>query len=213
MDQEQAKFYEGEELENAQETLQTEPGEVNDMVAFLELLRHLKMMVERVSKIPMTNKGLIDIDALWTIVNAMDENLPDAIQYGMQMYSERERMLESAQKDAVNHITSAEMKANLVREKARAEAEQMIMDAEEEAKVIVAEAREYAQQMIDESEIMRRAREEAMMLRNDARVEANETRLRASHDASTLLTQVEDHLNQALSELRGMRDGIDKDEE
>lgn len=213
MEQEQGRFYEGEELDINQDVLQTEPDETNDMVLFLKLLKLLRALTEQAARIPMTNKGLIDIDSLSRIVDELDANLPAAIQYGMQMYSERERILGSASDDAVRHVSSAEMKANLVREKARDEAEQMIIDAEDEAKAIVAEAKAYARQMIDESEIMRQAEEEASMMRNDARVEANETRLRASHDATVLLSRVEDHLSQVLQDVRGLRDGINRDEE
>ena len=213
MDQEQAKFYEGEELENAQETLQTEPGEVNDMVAFLELLRHLKMMVERVSKIPMTNKGLIDIDALWTIVNAMDENLPDAIQYGMQMYSERSRIMGDAEETAMSLVSSTEIKSKKALENAHRKADKILGEAEAEAKEILDDAQERADRMISESEVVRQAREEARIIINDARVEAGEIRLKASHDVYRLASEAVQKLDSALQEVRGIRTEIVEEEQ
>lgn len=56
--------------------------------------------------------------------------------------------------------------------------------------------------MLDESEIVRRAREEARIIKNDARVEANELRIKAGQDAYKVLSAVEGELSQSLNTIR-----------
>ena len=197
MDRDQEKFYEDEEFET-QEELQTEEGqEIDDMSYFIELLKHLRTAIERGNRVPLTSKVIIDADKCLMIVDDLENNLPDAVQYGMQMYSERNRIMGDAEETAISRVTSAEMRANAVLENARREAEQLVVDAEAEANAILQDAQERADHMIDESEIVRQAREEARIIKNDARVEASELRLKASHDAYQLLTSVEDELAEA----------------
>ena len=135
----------------------------------------------------------------------MEKNLPDAVQYGLQMYSERDRIMTEAETRAMNRVSSAEMRVNAALEKAREDAEQRVLDAENEARAILEDAQERADHMIDESEIMRQAREEARIIKNDARVEASEMRLKAQHDAYQLLSSVEDQLSEACKSIRRRR--------
>lgn len=205
MDRDQEKFYEDEEFETQEEVQSEEGQEIDDMSYFIELLKHLRTAIERGSKVPLTNKVIVDADKCLMIVDDLENNLPDAVQYGMQMYSERNRIMGDAEETAISRVTSAEMRANAVLENARKEAEQMVVDAEAEANAILEDAQERADHMIDESEIVRQAREEARIIKNDARVEASELRLKASHDAYQLLSSVEDELAEAIKSVRRRR--------
>ena len=207
MDQDQEKYYEAEEEEQSQSDAQpvNDHDDVNDMVYFIELLKHLRILLERGSRIPLTGKSLIDAEACLKVLDELDNNLPDAIQYGMQMYSERERIMGDAEDTAISRVTSAEMKANKALENARRDAEQIIVDAEDEAKAILDDAEERADHMISDAEIVRQARDEARSIKNDARVEAGEMRLKASHDVYRMLTDVEGRLDETLKEMRRLR--------
>ena len=205
MDRDQEKFYEDEELESREDSLPEEEQEIDDMSYFLELLKHLRTVIEHGSRVPLTNRVIIDADKCLMIVEDLERNLPDAVQYGMQMYSERQRIMGDAEETAISRVTSAEMRANAVLENARKEAEQLVVDAEAEANAILEDAQERADHMIDESEIVRQAHEEARIIKNDARVEASELRLKASHDAYQLLTSVEDELAEACKSVRRRR--------
>ena len=68
-------------------------------------------------------------------------------------------------------------------------------------------ARQYGTPLyvFSESEIVRRAREEARIIKNDARVEANELRIKASQDAYKVLSAVEGELSQSLNTIRRRR--------
>ena len=194
MDHDQEKFYTDEELDSREDVQPEEEQEIDDMSYFLELLKLLRTAIECGSRIPLSSKVVIDANNCLKIVDDLESNLPDAVQYGMQMYSERKRIMGDAEETAISRVTSAEMRANAVLEKARKDAEQMVQDAQERA-----------DHMIDESEIVRQAREEARTIKNDARIEASELRLKANHDAYQLLAGVEDELTEACKTLRRRR--------
>lgn len=204
MDHEQQKYYEEDQEVRAEE--QQNPAEdINDMKYFLELLKHIRAAIRSGASVPLTNKKIIDADKCLMIIDDMERNLPDAVQYGMQMYAERERIMSNAETTAMNRVSSAEMRANAALEKAKTEAEQIMMDAENEAHAILADAQERADHMVSESEIVRQACEEARIIKNDARVEASELRLKATHDAYQLLASVEDELSEACKAVRRRR--------
>ena len=207
MDRNQEKFYEEEQFsgEDVQYQDDRSSEEIDDMKYFLELLKHIRTAVSSGTNVPLTSKKIIDADKCLMIIDDMERNLPDAVQYGLQMYSERDRILGNAETAAMNRVSSAEMRANAALEKAKEEAEQRLVDAENEAHAILSDAQERADRMVDEDEIVRRAREEARIIKNDARVEANELRLKANHDAYQLLSSVEDALAQSLNTVRRLR--------
>ena len=69
------------------------------------------------SRIPLSNKVVIDGNKCLMILDEIDKNLPDAIQYGIKMYSERDRLLTESESTAANRVASAEMKARKTLEK------------------------------------------------------------------------------------------------
>ncbi|MEE1200541.1 MAG: hypothetical protein U0L09_07800 [Christensenellales bacterium] len=204
MDRDQEKFYQ-EELsqQDAQPRMEEKP--VDDMEFFIELLKHLRTVIERGSRVPLTNRVVIDADKCMMIIDDLENNLPDAVQYGMQMYSERKRIMGDAEETAISRVTSAEMRANAVLENARREAKQLVVDAEAEANAIIDDAQERADHMISENEITQQAREEARIIKNDARVEASELRLKVTHDAYQMLSALEEELVGACNSIRRRR--------
>jgi vacuolar-type H+-ATPase subunit H len=212
MDRDQEKFYEGDVEEQAQGTSSVSLGEepVDDMRFFIELLKALRDTIESGKNIPFSRSKMIDADKCLMILNDMDNNLPEAIQYGIQMYSERERIMGNAETTAMKRVTSAEMRANATLEKARDDADRLIADAEEEARIVVQDAQDRAERMVEESEIVRQAREEARRLKNDAKVEVTELKLKVSHEVLQELNAVEDEMSAALNSLRRRRKELDE---
>lgn len=216
MDHDQKEFNQQEQEVQQPQTEAQSAGdheEINDMVFFIELLKNLRAVVERANRIPLSGKGLIDVETCMQIIDEMDQNLPDAIQYGMQMYSERNRIMGEAETTAISRVTSAEMKANMALEKAKRDADQILMEAEDEARDIIADAEERAQIMISESEIVQQARDEARSIKSDARVEASELRLKANHDVHRMMTEVETRLAETLKEVRNLHSAINDEQE
>ena len=99
MDRDQDRFYEDEELdprEGAAQTHEGEEEEINDMKYFLELLKHIRAAINAGRNVPLTGKKIIDAEKCLMIIDDMEKNLPDAVQYGLQMYSEQERIMNEA---------------------------------------------------------------------------------------------------------------------
>lgn len=214
MDRDQDRFYEEEELDPREDHQPSQHEEdIDDMRYFLELLKHIRAAISAGTSVPLTGKKLVDADKCLMIIDDLEKNLPDAVQYGLQMFSERDRIMTEAEKSAMNRVSSAEMRVNAALEKAREDAEQRVLEAENEARAILEDAQARADHMIDESEIMRQAREEARIIKNDARVEASEMRLKAQHDAYQLLSSVEDQLNEACKNIRRRRTDLGEEAE
>ena len=214
MDRDQDRFYEDEAYEPQDDLQQSQNEEdIDDMRYFLELLKHIRAAINAGASVPLTGKKIVDADKCLMIIDDLEKNLPDAVQYGMQMYSERERIMGEAESRAMSRVSSAEMRANAALDKARKDAEQRVVEAENEANSILQDAQERADHMIDESEIMRQAREEARIIKNDARVEASEMRLKAQHAAYQILADVEDQLTEACKSIRRLRSDLGDDEQ
>lgn len=212
MDRDQEKFYEGEREDQHQgapaKSVADEP--IDDMRFFIELLKALRDTINAGKNVPLTGKRMIDAEKCLMILEDMDNNLPEAIQYGIQMYSERERIMGNAETTAMNRVTSAEMRANAMLEKARDEADRLIADAEDEARAVAQETQDRAQRMVEESEIVRQAREEARGIKNDAKVEVTELKLKVTHEVLQELTAVEDEMSAALNSIRRRRKELDE---
>lgn len=213
MDRDQEKFYEDEEQEDREAQQEQPQEEVNDLRFFLELLKHIRAAINAGTNVPFSSRKIIDAEKCLMIIDDMEKNLPDAVQYGLQIYSEQERLMKEAETKAMNRISSAEMRVNAALERAREDAEQRVVEAENEARAILEDAQARADHMIDESEILRQAREEARIIRNDARVEASELRLKAQHDAYQMLATVEDQLTEACKNIRRRRAELGDEEE
>lgn len=210
MDRENRKFYDGEDeeqkgREDAQGETMSADDEENDIRYCSDLLKGLRTAIKSGTNVPLTTKKIVDSEELLAILDELEQNLPDAIQYGMRMYIERDRVLGTAQQSATDCVTTAEMRARQTLDDAHNEAEQTIIEAENEASAIIADAQERADHMVEESEILRVAQEEARKIRSDAHVEANETRLRANHAAFSLLSSVEQELSEMLKAVRRQR--------
>lgn len=185
--------------ENAAEVLRDDPMELppeeDDTRYFLTVLNFIEDTVRNARG--MGGYKLVKESRLLDMISQLKDNLPDAIQYGLQMYSERERIMGNSEEEARLRITEAEKRASATISSAKKEEERILADANEEADAILADAKERADAMVSESEILIRAREEAHIIRNDAKVEANELRLKADHDVLQLLLGVEDELTDA----------------
>lgn len=210
MDREQDIRTEGVEMPVQEDVQMPSAEKVDDMYYFMVLLKAIReALMEGVGT---ARWKLVDVRKCMDILDDLDRNLPDAIQYGLQMYSDRERIMGNSETEALERITTAERRSTAMVENAKKEAERIIADAEEEAEALRADAQERADQMVSDSEIMARAREEAHILRNDAKVEASELRLKANHDVLQLLIGVEDDLSEAFNNISRRRKEIDAGE-
>lgn len=217
MDREQEKINVEEQTMEAQATSVVQENfksadSADEMSYFLMSLRALRENLEMGSRVPVLNmiKNL-DLDTCLDILNSMENTLPEAIQYGVQMFNERDRMMDYAEKTAIERVASAEMTAKNTLESARSEAEQILSDAEKEANSMLRDAQERADKLVSDDEIVQRAREEARIIRNEAKMDADEMKLKVTHEALQMLAGVEDELAEALNAVRRNRKQLDDD--
>lgn len=187
--------------------------ELNDMAYFMELLKYLRDVIDQGKSVPLTKLRMVNADMCLRIITNMEQNLPDAVQYGSQVYSEQGRILDTAEQRAANMMSSAELRATAALDKAKDEAEQQLSDARAEAEAIIADAEERAAHLVSDSVVMQEAREEARIMRSEARIEVNEMRLQAIHDTKALLADAETELSEALAAVRRRRGELESQED
>lgn len=127
-----------------------EPGTVD----FLYLLDRLEEVLAAGSRVPLTDRTLVDEQECLEILDQMRVALPDEVKYARRVVAERENMLVQAREEAERIIRNAELRAGrLVEEHAVVRAAQArvleIEDkAERAAEAIRAEAERYAGLML-----------------------------------------------------------------
>ena len=219
MDRDQQHYYTDEEVESRdtaapeEDPIQAQPDEIDDMGFFMELLGHLRTMIQMGKRIPLTGRSLVDSDSCMMIIDDLEKNLSAAILFCQKMGAEKDRILNLASEKAMKRVAESELRAKQATQRANEEAAQILSDAEAEANAIVADAQERADRMVAESEVVRRADEDARSIRNEARVDADEMRLKANHDAYQLLGSVESQLAGACEKLRSMRKKLGEEED
>lgn len=208
MDRHQDKRYEEEQINSQGGANQAEP--MDDMRYFLELTKAMRELIEDGRSV-MGRWKLIDAKQALLILDDLYKNLPVAIQYGLQMYNERDRIMGNSENEARDRITTAEMRAKATTEAAKREADRIINDATDEANAIIADAQERADFMVSEDEILRRAREDARSIKNDAAIEITEERLKTNHEMLQLVLGVEDGLSAALDNIVRRRKELEEE--
>lgn len=212
MDRDQERFYEDEQSVNQPNTNGGDNEIVDDMSFFMRTFKALRDILSTGFKVPLGNgKAVVDARLCLEMLDDMEKNLPEAIQYGWQMYSERERIMGTAENEAMTRVATAELSATKTLDNARAEANRLIKDADDEAKNIVEDAKIRADKLVSENAIVEEAREEAQRIKNDAKVEMSEARLKFNHETIQMLTNVEDNLTQSLQSIRNSLDKLDPD--
>lgn len=218
--------YEGDEGEEdeAEDDEEDEDAEVNDTLYFRQLFDYMTKALQSGTNVPLTTKKLVDTEECFKILDDMQRNLPDAIQYGWKIYAEKDRILDKAEKVAQAKVTSTNVRAKSItdeaNEKARGivesaqrRAKATISDAEERAKAMLEDAAQRARKMVNESEVMQRAKSEAGVLLENARTDAHERRLKAVNDAYRLLDALEKQtlgISEALSRKKNELVGTDR---
>ena len=119
-----------------------------------ELLEYLQDMVENSAKMPITGKTIIDKKEFNEVIEQIMNCLPDQFKKAQWIVSEKDRILDDAQKeyDSVKKETIEIMKQNveshdIVRE-AKLRANEIIALAQRDAKAIRIGSREYSNEIL-----------------------------------------------------------------
>ncbi|MCQ2438019.1 MAG: hypothetical protein MJ099_06450 [Clostridia bacterium] len=170
---------------------------VDDIYYFRRALQALEQLVDEAKTSIFSKSIKLDRDQVDQIIKDLYGNIPEAIQYGLNMYDQRDHLFDVAQTSIEKAASKAEVEAQTRLRKANAEAEKVRSDAEQERQNILDDAQERADHMVSEHEILRRAEDEARRIISDAQTKANERRHRLDHDVSKLLRDVEQQMAEA----------------
>ncbi len=115
-----------------------------------EILEEMENLLLEASRIPFTNKRVIDEDELGRLIDELREVLPGELMEANRVVTERQRILEEAQKEAQgivdqgkSYITRLTDENAIVRQ-AQEQAGEIIQQAQKEARDLRADAVVYA---------------------------------------------------------------------
>ncbi len=114
---------------------------------FKELIDELEEVIEEASKIPLSNKCMIDKEEIFNIIQQIRLTYPEDIKQAEYVRKERDRILQDAEKEA-----------NIITENTKAKVAKLVNDSEivklakEKATEILQDATKNAQQILNEAE-------------------------------------------------------------
>lgn len=144
------------------------------------LIEDLEEIIENASKVPLSNKCMIDRDEVWEVIQQFRLSFPEEIKQAQYIKKERERILSDARQEAKNIIETGKQEvAMMVNETeilkiANAKADEIMKDAE-----------------IKAVEIRHNAEEDGKAVVAEATDRANEFKKQAQEYAGALLTKIE----------------------
>lgn len=170
----------------------------------LHLLDSLLDVVENAKGIPFTNNVMINKDELLDLLEEVKTKMPDDIKQAQWVKEERQKLIMEARREADGLKREAEDKMTDLKE----EKQKYIAEAQREIEGMKAEAEKKAQALVDESEIMRRANEQAKDLLISAQAEAKKIRLGTRQYADEVLSDLEGHLSEMVNTVKGNREQL-----
>lgn len=115
-----------------------------------EILDELENLLVDASRVPFTNKRIIEEDDLARVIDALRESLPNDIAEAKHIISDRKRILDEAQKEGQNIVDQAKnyvMKLtdeNVITQQAQENASSIIAEAQKSARNLQTDAVGYA---------------------------------------------------------------------
>lgn len=173
-------------------------------VNILELLEYLQDTVEVAPKVPITGKVMIDKEEFDEVIEQIINYLPNEIKRAQWVMSEKDRLLDDAQREYENikKETMDMMKQNVenhdvVRE-AKARAQEIISLAQRDAKAIRLGSREYSDEILSQldRELETKKAEIITLLQNSFEKVATDIDSSLSNSCSII--------KENIAELRGM---------
>ncbi len=122
------------------------------------LLENLEELVENGSKVPFSNKVMIDIDEVKEVLEEIRRKLPDELKQAKWLKEERQRILMDAQKEADDIVKQTETKIislvddHEITKQALAKKDEILESADKVAREISDGTREYADALLERIE-------------------------------------------------------------
>ncbi|MHB1126005.1 MAG: ATPase [Bacillota bacterium] len=124
----------------------------------IKLMDELEQVVVGSSKIPMTNKVLIDVELVLEYLDKVRSALPEELRQARWLSKERERLIQDAREEAERALSLAKTEVekmvqdNEVARQASSRAEEILNQAKTVARDIVEGANEYAETVLRDLE-------------------------------------------------------------
>jgi len=168
------------------------------------LLDALEDILEKASTLPFSSKSVINKEELQEIIKDIRIKLPDEIKQAQWIKEERQKILIEAKKEAETMRRDCEEKLLRIKE----ERHKVLAEAEKEAEILKKEADKKIQELIDESDIIKRANEQAKEIIIAAQIDAKKIRLGSKAYADELLGELEKHVDSVIDTIRNNRDEL-----
>lgn len=168
------------------------------------LLDALEDILEKAPNLPLSSKSVINKEELQEIIKDIRIKLPDEIKQAQWIKEERQKILIEAKKEAETLRRDCEEKMAKIKE----ERKKVLAEAEKEAEVLKQEADKKIQELIDESDIMKKANEQAKELIIAAQIDAKKIRLGSKAYADELLAELEKHAANVIETIKNNRDEL-----
>lgn len=126
---------------------------------FEELLDKFETVLDEGSRIPFTNKVMLDEDVVESIMDEMRHLLPQEFAEAKSIVSERQAILEETQKEAQHIMDQAKgyvaklTDENLITKQAQEQANELLQQARKNSKELQNEANKYAVDVLRQLEI------------------------------------------------------------
>jgi len=168
------------------------------------LLDALEDILEKAPNLPLSSKSVINKEELQEIIKDIRIKLPDEIKQAQWIKEERQKILIEAKKEAEALRRENEEKMLRIKE----DRQRILAEAEKEAEILKKEADRKIQELIDESDIMKKAQEQAKELIIAAQIDAKKIRLGSKAYADELLAELEKHAAGIIETIKKNRDEL-----
>lgn len=170
----------------------------------LLLLDALEDIIEKASNLPLSSKAMINKEELLEIIKDIRIKLPDEMKQAQWIKEERQKILIEAKKEAEVIRKECDDKYQKIKD----ERQRILAEAEKESEILRQEADRRIKIMIDESEITKKANEQAKDIVGAAQQDAKKIRLGARAYADDVLAELSSKVEKVLSTISTNRDEL-----
>lgn len=180
---------------------------------FKELIDNLEELVEDASKLPLSNKCMIDKEELFEVIKQIRLAYPEDLKQAEYVKKERDRILQDAEKEAEiikeeakNKVAKMVNESEIVRG-AREKATEILNEAQANASAIIAQGQETAKANAEESQRELAAYQEEVMTYIANVLHRAET---ASENAVSTVAKAINDMNGQYDALRAVYEALSK---
>lgn len=170
----------------------------------LLLLDALEDIIEKASNLPLSSKAVVNKEELLDIIKDIRIKLPDELKQAQWIKEERQKILIEAKKEAESIRKECDERLQKIKE----ERQRILAEAEKESEILRQEADRRIKSMIDESEVTKRANEQAKDIISAAQQDAKKIRLGARAYADDILVELSSRVEKVLAIINSNREEL-----